>query len=193
MKNKVIFDQPQEKIVFGILGDTYIYANERQIEMVEPRPMEGEIEGDAEPQTVTRYEYDERHFPLYDKTEAGALTALKNQLIAELDKYDNSDAVNSFSVGGLKMWIDKETRNGLRLRFDSQKALGQTDTTLWYGVNPLPLNIDNAIQMLTMLEVYASACYDQTANHKKNILSLQSIDDVFNYDYTQGYPAQLAF
>lgn len=186
MKNTVIFDQPQEKIVFGILGDTYIYANERQIEVVEPRP-------EGEPQTVTRYEYDERHFPLYDKTEAGALTALKNQLISELDKFDNSDAVNSFSVGGLKMWLDKETRNGLRLRFDSQKALGQTDTTLWYGVNPLPLNIDNAIQMLTMLEVYASQCFDRTAEHKKNILSLQSIDDVFNYDYTQGYPAQLAF
>lgn len=185
------FDQPQPLIVYGILGDTYIYANEREVEVEEPRQMEGEIEG--EPQTVTKYEYDVRHFPLSDKTEAGALERLKYNVLVELDKYDNSDAVNGFTLNGIPMWLDKETRNGLRLRFDSQKALGQTDTTLWYGTTPIALNIDLAISMLQMLEVYASGCYDRTAQHKATINNLTTIDEVFNYDYTEGYPAKLAF
>lgn len=193
MIEKLIFDQPQPQIVYGILGDTYIYANEREVEVEMPLPMEGENEGDAEPQTVTKYEYDVRHFPLSDKNEAGALAALKNRVLSELDKYDNSDAVNGFYLNGVNMWLDKETRNGLRLRFDSQKALGQTDTTLWYGVTPIALNIDVAIQMLQMLEVYASGCFDKTASHKAAILNLSTISEVFNYDYKSGYPAKLAF
>lgn len=193
MKDTITFDQPQPQIVYGILGDTYIYTNEREVEVEMPRQMEGEIEGDAEPQTVTKYEYDVRHFPLSDKTEAGALSALKNQILAELGQFDNSDAVNDFTLNGQHIWLDKETRNGLRLRFDSQKALGQTDTTLWYGVTPIALNIDVAIQMLQLLEVYASGCYDRTAAHKAAILDLTTIDEVFNYDYTDGYPAKLSF
>lgn len=187
------FDQPQPLIVFGILGDTYIYANEREVEVEMPRPMEGENEGDAEPNTVTKYEYYVRHFPLSDKTEAGALERLKYNVLVELDKFDNSEAVNGFTLNGIPMWLDKETRNGLRLRFDSQKALGQTDTTLWYGTTPIALNIDLAISMLQMLEVYASGCYDRTAQHKAAIANLTTIDEVFNYDYKQGYPAKLAF
>ena len=193
MIEKITFDQPQPQIVYGILGDTYIYANEREVEVEEPRPMEGDIEGDIEHQTVTKYEYDVRHFPLSDKTEAGALERLKYNVLVELDKYDNSDAVNGFTLNGVNMWLDKETRNGLRLRFDSQKALGQTVTTLWYGITPISLPIDTATQMLQMLEVYASECFDRTAQHKAAINSLTTIDEVFNYDYTEGYPAKLAF
>lgn len=193
MIEKLIFDQPQPQIVYGILGDTYIYANEREVEVEMPLPMEGEIEGDAEPQTVTKYEYDVRHFPLSDKTEAGALERLKYTVLVELEKFDSSDEVNGFSLNGTPMWLDKETRNGLRLRFDSQKALGQSETTLWYGVTPIALNIDTAIQMLQVLEVYASGCYDRTAAHKAAIANLTTIDEVFNYDYKSGYPAKLAF
>lgn len=188
MKETIIFDQKQPMIVFGILGDTYIFANEREVEVEEPRPMEGE---EAEPQTVTKYEYDVRHFPLTDKTEENALQKLKDQMIAELDRYDKSEAVNDFTLNGCHLWLDKGTRNGLKLRFDAQKSMGQTDTTLWYGVTPFALNIDTAVTMLQMLEVYASQCFDQTAQHTANILALQTIEEVFNYDYTQGYPAKL--
>lgn len=177
MKETAIFDQKQPMIVFGILGDTYIFANERAVEVEEPRPMDGEVEG--EPQTVIKYEYDVRHFPLTDKTEENALQKLKDQMIAELDRYDKSEAVNDFTL------------NGLKLRFDAQKSLGHTDTTLWYGVTPFALNIDTAVTMLQALEVYASECFDQTAQHTANILALQTIEEVFNYDYTKGYPAKL--
>lgn len=189
MKETMTFDQKQPQIVYGILGDTYIFANEREVEVEEPRPTEGE---EAEPQTVTKYEYDVRHFPLTDKTPEDALQKLKDQIIAELDRYDKSEAVNDFTLNGQHLWLDKGTRNGLKLRFDAQRSMGQTDTTLWYGVTPFALNIDNAVAMLQMLEVYASESFDRTAQHTANILALSTIEEVFNYDYTQGYPAKLA-
>lgn len=201
MKETVIFDQPQEKIVYGILGDTYIYANEREVE-VEESVMEMGEEGaePAEPRIVTKYEYDVRHFPLSDKTEAGAVAALKEQIIGELMAFDSGqyaeygdEAVNDFTVNGIHMWLDKETRNGLRLRFDSQQSLGQEQTTLWYGITPLQLQIANAIQMLQYLEVYASACFDRTASHHQAITALTDIDEIFNYDYKAGYPAHPSF
>lgn len=188
MKETLIFDQKQPQIVYGTLGDTYIFANEREVEVEEPRPTEGE---EGEPQTVVKYEYDVRHFPLTDKTPENALQKLKDQIIAELDRYDKSTAVNDFTLNGQHLWLDKGTRNGLKLRFDAQKSMGQTDTTLWYGVTPFALNIDTAVTMLQALEVYASECFDQTAQHTANILALSTIEKVFNYDYTQGYPAKL--
>lgn len=183
------FDSPQPQIVYGILGDTFIYANEREV----VEEVYSQMEGEGEPQTFTRFEYDVRHFPLKDKTEAGALAALKAQIIAELEKYDSSDEVNGFTLNGQHLWLDKATRNGLDYRFKCEKAMGQTDTTLWYGTTPITLNIDIAVTMLQAVEVYASACFDRTSNHKAAILALGDIEAVFNYDYTAGYPEKLAF
>ena len=192
-----IFDQQQPQIVYGILGDTYIYANEREVEVEEYSMEMGE---NAVPTKVTKYEYDVRHFPLTDKTESGVLAALKQQIIGEIEEFDSGQyaqygdmAVNDFTMGGMHMWLDKDTRNGLRFRFESQKAIGETETTLWYGVTPISLNIDAAISMLHYLEVYASACFDCTANHKKNVLSLETIDEICSYDYTVDYPEHLSF
>lgn len=187
--NTATFDTQQPPIVFGVLGDTYIYANEREV----VEEVYNQMEGEGEPQSVTRFEYDVRHFPLKDKTEAGALAALKAQIIAELEKYDGSDEVNGFSLGGQHLWLDKVTRNGLDYRFKCEKAMGQTETTLWYGTTPITLNIDTAVAMLQAVEVYASACFDRTATHKATILALEDIEAVFNYDITAGYPDKLAF
>lgn len=191
MKETIRYDEPQPKIIYGVLGDTYVFANEREVqEEVFFPSMEGE---EQESQTVTRYEYDVRHFPLRDKTPERALQALKELVISEVDNYDNSDAVNIFSVNGIPMWLDKATRNGLAFRFQCEKKQGMEQTTLWYGSTPLTLELDTAVQMLEMLEVYASKCYDVTAAHKSAIKNAEGIDEVSSYDYRQGYPAKLAF
>ena len=45
--------------------------------------------------------------------------------------------------------------------------------------------------MLYAIEVYASACFDNTAKHKANVMALDSIEEVMSYDYTTGYPDKL--
>lgn len=110
--------------------------------------------------------------------------------------YDASEHVNSFSIGGVNTWLDKATRVGLKLRFEAEKRLGKTETTLWQnGMKfPLPLVGDvTALDMLDGIELYASVCYDVTQMHLANIVTLTSVEEVKNYDYLSGYPKKLSF
>ena len=47
--------------------------------------------------------------------------------------------------------------------------------------------------MLYSIELYASACYDNTQKHKANIDKLETIEDVEAYDFTTDYPEYLNF
>jgi hypothetical protein len=49
------------------------------------------------------------------------------------------------------------------------------------------------VQMLYALEVYASACYDNTQRHLAAVDSLSTIEEIQSYDYTTGYPDKLKF
>lgn len=118
---------------------------------------------------------------------------MKEQLKRAVKKYDKSKAVENFTIGGVDVWMDKETRTGLLLRFQAEKAIGKTDTTLWHESMQFPLVVDNAIQMLYAIEVYASATYDKTAEHLANVDKLESVDALIAYDFKAGYPARLAF
>jgi hypothetical protein len=121
------------------------------------------------------------------------LDEAKDDKIAEITAYDASEAVNSFSYNGVSMWLDKETRTGLSLRFRSEQAAGNTQTTLWSGTRSFTLNIEDGMKLLAAVEVYASASYDVTAKHKANVLALTSMEDVEKYDYKTGYPEKLSF
>ena len=122
---------------------------------------------------------------------AVGLNIEKKIKIEVINEYDKSSSVNSFIYNGVEMWLDKTTRNGLLLRFNAEKLAGKTETTLWFGTQSFTLNIDNGIQLLYALEVYASECFDNTASHIAAVEAMTSIDDVKNYDHTQGYPAKL--
>ena len=114
-------------------------------------------------------------------------------LKAKIEAYDSSKFVNEFSINGINVWLDKDTRAGLLLRFQAEKAVGKTDTVLWHEGMQFPLVVDTAIQMLYAIEVYASQTYDKTAEHLAAVDKLASVDALIAYDYKAGYPAQLAF
>lgn len=114
-------------------------------------------------------------------------------LTERIKGYDSSDEVNSFTVQGVQMWLDKNTRAGLQLRFSAEIASGLTTTTLWYGNLQIPLDLQTAQQMLYALERYASACYDCTQQHLANVENLTFAEDFINYDYRANYPEKLVF
>lgn len=121
---------------------------------------------------------------------------MQDMLSGEISRYDSSNAVNEFTIGGVSVWLDKGTRVGLKLRFEAEIVKGLTETTLWFnGMNfTLPLTGDNsAVNMLYAIEIYASECYDNTQRHLKNAGLLDSIEEIIRYDYTTGYPPKLAF
>lgn len=130
--------------------------------------------------------------------DAGILTGdrlaiAKTMKLAQLATYDSSDAVNQFTYQGVNMWLDKDMRNGLIARLNAEKAMGKTTSTLWYENMSFTLAIDDGLQMLAALEVYASECYDCTAAHKAEILAMGISDAVIAYDFTTGYPDKLVF
>lgn len=102
--------------------------------------------------------------------------------------YDSSHCINEFTINGIPMWLDKDTRTGLQLRFEAEIAMGKTETTLWSNGQSFTLPLDKAMEMLKAIEVYASKCYNVTQEHLHNIATLE---DTSNYDYRIGYPNKL--
>lgn len=128
-----------------------------------------------------------------EEIKALAMPAIKEYRIKQITDYDKSSAVNEFSYQGVPMWLDKDTRAGLKLRFEAEEAAGDENTTLWYGTQSFTLPIANAKAMLNAIEVYASKCYDKTQEHKANVLAKKKADTVIAYDFTAGYPEKLQF
>lgn len=125
------------------------------------------------------------------KYEGKTLEEAKEMLLAEIDAYDKSSAVNGFALNGAVVWLDKATRVGLMNSTSITKAMGQPTTTLWLGESKMEVPCDTAIQLLSALEMYALECFNVTAAHKKAVSELNSIEEVEKYDITAGYPAQL--
>lgn len=116
--------------------------------------------------------------------------AIKTKL-EEITKYDVSSAVNGFYYQGSEYWLDKDTRVGLMNSTTILKEAGETNTSLWLGNLHIILPVDDAIDKLSQLEVYALECYNVTAQHKVAVSGLQTIEEVKAYDITSGYPTKL--
>lgn len=114
---------------------------------------------------------------------------LKEQIKA----YDQFTTVNSFTINGEELWLDKATRVGLVNSINSEKSAGKETTTLWFNNKSITLNCDTALQILNSLELYAIACYNKTAEHLANVEALTTVEEVEAYDYKTGYPDKLVF
>ena len=125
------------------------------------------------------------------KYEGKTLKEAKEMLLAEIDAYDTSSAVNGFMLNGLLVWLDKATRVGLMNSTTIAKAAGQETTTLWLKGIKLVVDCDKAIQLLSALEMYALECFNVTASHKAAVSELTIIEEVEAYDSTAGYPKML--
>lgn len=125
------------------------------------------------------------------KYEGKTLEEAKEILLADIDAYDKSSAVNGFALNGAVVWLDKATRVGLMNSTSIAKGMGQATTTLWFGGMKIVVNCDKAIGLLSALEMYALECFNVTAAHKKAVAELNTVEDVLGYDYTKGYPEQL--
>lgn len=127
--------------------------------------------------------------PPYEPT----LEGVKSAKVNEIAVYDGSDAVNSFTLGGKRMWLDKDTRVGLVNSIAIEQAVGKETTVLWYDTVKYVIPIPLALQMLAALELYALECYNATQEHLAAVMGLATKEEVGAYDYTSGYPEKLVF
>ena len=126
-------------------------------------------------------------------TEEEIISNAKRDKVHEIEIYDSSSDVNEFYIQEMSVWLDKSTRSGLMLRFNSELAMKKENTTLWYNGISFTLPLNTAIQMLYALEVYASECYDNTQAHLAAVEKLETLDEILEYNYRVGYPEKLKF
>lgn len=186
---KMIFEQKQPKMVVCKSGRAMIALNEQVVKSVESVPVGMTDEGEM------RYEEREKEQYAYDVcwlenvgTEADVLNSAKASVLADIEAYDTSTAVNGFMLNGQRVWLDKATRVGLMNSTSIAKVIGQPTTTLWLGDVKLVVECDKAIQLLSALEMYALECFNVTAAHKKTVAEMSTVEEVLTYDYTAGYP-----
>lgn len=161
--------RPQNKII--VIKDEFQYINPSEELILEDGWIEYEI----------KY------------TDEELLDRARSKKIQEILDYDTSPNVNCFYMSDTEIWLDKETRTGLKLRFEAETNIGMIETSLWYNNIRFTLPTASAVQMLYLLEIYASQCYDNTQFHIKSVSELTNVDDIENYDYTTGYPNKLRF
>lgn len=189
---KMIFEQKQPKVVVCKSGRAMIALNEQVVKAAESVPVGMTEDGEM------RYEEREKEQYAYDVywlenvgTERDVLNSAKAAVLAAIEAYDTSPAVNGFMLNGQRVWLDKATRVGLMNSTTIAKAMGQPTTTLWLGDVKLVVECDKAIQLLSALEMYALECFNVTAAHKKAVVEMSTVEEVLGYDYTAGYPEVL--
>ena len=126
-------------------------------------------------------------------TEEEIISNAKRDKLRDIEMYDSSTEVNEFYIQGMPVWLDKSTRSGLMLRFNSELAMKKENTTLWYNGISFTLPLNTAISMLYALEIYASECYDNTQSHLAAVDKLETLDEILEYNYRIGYPEKLNF
>ncbi|WP_297071342.1 DUF4376 domain-containing protein [uncultured Duncaniella sp.] len=120
------------------------------------------------------------------------LTALMREAkLKEIEAYDSSLAVNSFSLDGMDVWLDFELRSKLRSRLPVEEAAGRDTTTLWLGTHSFTLPVKLASALLARIELYAADCFDVTSAHKAAVEALDTREAIEAYDHTTGYPERL--
>lgn len=188
---KYYFDEAQPRLTVGDGVVLLLINGKEETEFSDGMPDESGM-GTTEAVVRKVWVYDGVRLETGGMTSEAALTAAAQKMVlAEIEKHDTSPAVNSFMLNGQRVWLDKATRVGLMNSTTIAKAMGQPTTTLWLGDVKLVVECDKAIQLLSALEMYALECFNVTAAHKKAVTEMGTVEEVFGYDYTAGYPEVL--
>lgn len=188
----VEFPNKLEEEQFNNIGTTYedfiknkwILLSDEQIQFHEENPY-------ASVKEVLAMELTPRPEPVvYERT----LEDAKQEMISQIDSYDYSEEINSFSINGeINTWFTPEQRANYKNSIDSAKILGIDILQFFVENQILDISVEQAEEMLAMIQMYADTCYIVTKNHKLNVETLETIEEVDDYDYKVGYPDKLNF
>lgn len=109
----------------------------------------------------------------------------------EIEAYDSSEAVNSFKLNGVSVWINREDRIGTRRAIELDVENGKTESEIWLNGFRLVVNCRLAMKLLDMVGHYAYDAYNVTQMHLHEVQQLESVKEVEKYDYRKGYPEKL--
>lgn len=129
-----------------------------------------------------------------ESTKEELLQQAKYRKLSELHNYDNSSAVNEFSINGqLKTWFIPSERSNYKNSIDSAKLLGINKLQFLVDETIIEIPTTNAAQLLARIQLYADTCYVVTKQHEAAINTLKTVEEVEDYDFTVDYPEKLNF
>ena len=189
-KRYVSFEQPLSEEEYNNIGSTWDdYLADKWVPLSEQQA----AYHNAHPEAGVKEVWDMAPAPPAPRT----LDDAKREKIAEIEAYDESDAVNGFDVEFvgeiITTWITPDKRSNYKNSVDAAELIGMET------VNPIlnGLQISIPTQMakmaLAQIQIYADRCYIVTEQHKAQVMALESIDDVDAFDITAGYPEKLTF
>lgn len=126
-----------------------------------------------------------------EPTEEEKLQTAKNIKIAEINRYDTSNAVNSFTYKGVEMWLSREDRIVLKDRFEREQSTVVETTNLYYGGQAISITPTEGVELINAISTYADACFDNTQKNIAKVNAAASIEEVEAIDITAGYPEKL--
>lgn len=185
-KHFVSFEQLLSSEEYNNLGETWAdYVNNKWVLLSDTQVEFHENNPDASVKEV----WDMELFPPHVRT----LEEAKEEKIEEIEMYDKSEAVNSFTIGNLHMWLTVSERQQIATQISSNEAIGRETMTRWFEGQEFTFPIATWKQMLVALEVYAGDALNVTEAHKAAVNALENVEDVDGYNYATGYPEKLHF
>lgn len=133
---------------------------------------------------------------LYDAmgvSDESQLPLLREKLKETITRYDKSDAVNDFTIGGIHLWLDSTMRSKVKENLETCQTFGEENTTLRFEGMAFPVTVQMGWQMYYSVLAYARDSWNATESHLATVDKLQTIEEILAYDYKAGYPAKLAF
>lgn len=119
-----------------------------------------------------------------------SLEDAKAVALVGLYAYDSSEEVNTCSVNGVNLWLDKSSRALFRMQ--AQDSSDDAEFTLYgFDGSSVTLTCVQLKAFLSTLESYAMATYGVTRHHETVIKALKDVAAVQSYDFTNGYPEPL--
>lgn len=128
-----------------------------------------------------------------EPTPAQLLALAKAEKQTAITEHDNSANVNSFTVGGIPMWLNFDQRSRLKATLDAIEGEGGTEMTKSFGGIDYTFTCVQWRSMINAVEVYAGQCQTVTQEHRNAVDVLTTIKKVQQYDFTTGYPPKLSF
>ena len=128
-----------------------------------------------------------------EPTDAQLLEMAKAEKQTAITEHDNSANVNSFTVGGIPMWLNFDQRSRLKATLDAIEGEGGTEMTKNFGGIDYTFTCVQWRSMINAVEVYAGQCQVVTQEHRNAVDVITTIKKVQQYDFTTGYPPKLSF
>lgn len=129
----------------------------------------------------------------FDPSPERLLQSAIMEKISEIEQYDVSEAVNSFSIQNTNVWLSREERIVLKDRFTREIAKNKQATILRYQGISFEISPQFGLDIINAVSDYADKCYDNTETKKEEADKCLTLEQVENIDVTYGYPSKLSF